>query len=131
MQRALHPEAGSGRTFGQPPVAGVPAARISELLADPARFEGREVELRGTVAQVCQRMGCWMELRGEDGAEVRVPLAGHSFFLPRDVVGKQALVQGRVLVAALTPEQAEHYRSEGARVLDQRVSVEATSVLVR
>src|SRR4051812_6962999 len=58
---------------------------LSQISASPASFDGQTVQTEGTIERVCQRMGCWMELRAEGTEPIRVPMAGHSFFLPRDV----------------------------------------------
>ena len=89
---------------------------IAEILADPEGFEGKEVRIEGTVSDVCPKKGCWMELRqGEEGPAVRVPMAGHSFFLPRDVAGRHARIEGRVAMRELSPEARAHHESEGAQ----------------
>ena len=119
------------RIFGAEP-SDREAVALSSIMAEPQRFAGQVVKTEGEIAQVCQRMGCWMEITaGEGGEAVRVPMAGHSFFLPRDVAGRQAVVEGTVAVAALDEATAEHLREEGAQATDQALSIEATSVVVR
>jgi hypothetical protein len=103
---------------------------LSQILQEPARFSGSVVRTQGEIAQVCQRMGCWMELR--DGSHsVRVPMAGHSFFLPREVAGRPATLEGTVNVRELDQATREHLAEEGATVLASNVEIEATGVVVR
>ncbi|MCZ7681078.1 MAG: DUF4920 domain-containing protein [Sandaracinaceae bacterium] len=62
---------------------------LGTILASPAEYEGQVVKTEGEIAQVCQQMGCWMELRvDENSPGIRVPMAGHSFYLPRDLAGQ-------------------------------------------
>lgn len=104
---------------------------LAEILSAPDRFQGQVVKTEGEIAQVCQRMGCWMEIRADaESPGVRVPMAGHSFFLPRDVAGSRATIEGTVVVAALSDEEREHLESEGATAAGQNVSIEATGVVV-
>ena len=104
---------------------------LAALMADPGRFAGQVVKTEGEIVQVCQRMGCWMELTaGEDGDAIRVPMAGHSFFLPRDVAGRRATVEGTVEVAELDADTQQHLREEGAQAADQALSIQATAVVV-
>jgi hypothetical protein len=120
------------QTFGRAPNAELPVTPLSAILADPEGYRDRVVRTEGTIAQVCQRMGCWMELRqGEDGPAVRVPMAGHSFFLPRDVAGRQAMLEGRVALADLSPSHRAHLEGEGATATGSALSIEATGVVVR
>jgi hypothetical protein len=57
-------------------------------------------------------------------------MAGHSFFLPRDVSGRRATIQGRVEVEALDEATRQHLEEEGAQAAGQALSIEATSVVV-
>lgn len=123
--------AGEARVFGTAPDASLPVTRLGEIVADPQRYRDQVVRTEGEIAQVCQRMGCWMELReGEEGPSVRVPMAGHSFFLPRDSAGRRATMQGRVALTELSPEARAHLESEGASATASALSIEATGVVI-
>jgi hypothetical protein len=119
---------GAQRDFGAPIDANVPSIALAEILAAPQAHADHVVRTRGTVHQVCQRMGCWMELRDGDGPAVRVPMAGHAFFLPKDCAGRSAEVQGRVVLRALTPEMRAHLEGEGATAVASVVSIDASGV---
>lgn len=125
------PAAGA-RTFGTAPDEARPLTELGAILAEPERFRDQVVRTEGTIAQVCQRMGCWMELRpGEaQGPAVRVPMAGHSFFLPRDVAGRRAMIEGRVELRELSPAVREHLESEGATATSSALAIEASGVVV-
>jgi hypothetical protein len=76
-------------------------------------------------------MGCWMELRERAGGpSVRVPMAGHRFFLPRDVAGRRATMEGRVVLASLSDEMRAHLASEGATLTSSTLSIHASGVVV-
>jgi len=124
--------ADGSRLYGSPLTADAPVVALADVLAHADRYDGRVVRTQGEVARVCQAMGCWMELRAaSDGDAIRVPMAGHAFFLPKDAAGRQAEVAGRVKVAALDPAQQAHLRAEGAQAAAQPVSLTATGVVLR
>lgn len=104
---------------------------LADISASPATFADQVVHTSGTIERVCQAMGCWMELRAEGVEPVRVPMAGHSFFLPRDVAGRPAEIEGRVMLLALSPEARAHLEGEGATATTGTLSIEATGVVVR
>jgi hypothetical protein len=104
---------------------------LADIAASPSTYEGQTVRTEGTIARVCQRMGCWMELTADGAQPVRVPMAGHSFFLPRDVAGRPATIEGRVLLTPLSPGARAHLASEGAVATADELSIEATGVVVR
>ncbi|HJL19117.1 MAG TPA: DUF4920 domain-containing protein [Sandaracinaceae bacterium LLY-WYZ-13_1] len=117
--------------FGAALDEGLPLTELAAIVREPARFEGRVVRTEGQIARVCQRMGCWMELReGEDGPAVRVPMAGHRFFLPRDSAGRHAQMQGRVVLRELSAEDRAHLESEGAVATASALSIQATGVVI-
>jgi len=126
------PASAPAEHFGAPFAEQIPAVSLSALIADPAPHAGKIVETTGKVSQVCQAMGCWMELADAgSGERVRTPMAGHAFFLPKTVVGKAARVQGRVELIALTDDMKKHLEAEGAQATGSKLSLSALSVSVQ
>jgi hypothetical protein len=129
---AAAPSSAPAEHFGAPFAEAVPAVTLSALIADPAPHAGKIVETTGKVSQVCQAAGCWMELSDAgSGERVRTPMAGHAFFLPKTVVGKEARVQGRVELIALTDAMKKHLEAEGAQATGGTLSLSALSVSVQ
>jgi hypothetical protein len=126
------PAAASAEHFGAPFADQIPAIALSSLIADPAPYAGKIVETSGKVSQVCQAAGCWMELSAAgSGERVRTPMAGHAFFLPKTVVGKEARIQGRVELIALSEDMKKHLEAEGAQATGSKLSLSALSVTVQ
>lgn len=120
-----------GTAFGEPIDDSIPLTDLAEIVRAPDRYAGRVVRTRGEIARVCQRRGCWMELRdGAEGPAVRVPMAGHSFFVPLDSAGRHATMQGRVAIQELDRDVREHLESEGAVETASALSIEAAGVLI-
>jgi len=105
----------------------VPLAQIS---ANPNDFAGQTVKTEGEITQVCQRMGCWMEMQAEGASAVRVPLAGHRFFLPRHASGHRVTIEGEVMLRELSEAEREHLASEGAQVVASALQINATGVVI-
>ena len=40
---------------------------IASLLAHPDDYAGKTVQVKGKITEVCQMMGCWMDLVGDGG----------------------------------------------------------------
>lgn len=100
----------SGDDFG----AGLSLSRptpLAEIVGSPERFAEKPVLVRGRLADVCQRKGCWTVVR--DGtAQVRVRFKDYGFFLPTDATGREAYVEGLAKVVTLSKKDARHYESE-------------------
>jgi hypothetical protein len=69
--------------------------KISEILANPERFNGQIVKLEGIIVNECPS-GCFFTLV-ENGAEIRVELSHAGFTIPQ-AIGKRAIVEGKILV---------------------------------
>lgn len=108
-----------------------PTIDLADISAAPATYDGQIVHTAGTIARVCQAMGCWMELQADGVEPVRVPMAGHAFFLPRDAAGRPAEIEGRVALRTLSPEARAHLEGEGAVATASTLSIDATGVVVR
>lgn len=64
-----------------------------------------EIEIEGTVARVCQKRGCWVEL--SDGTTVVMAKSlSHGVLLPKDCAGKKARILG-IVRNAPAPEEGE------------------------
>lgn len=118
------------QTFGAA-LSDRPITPLTEIAASPDRFAGQVVKTEGQIVSVCQRMGCWMEMQAEGVSPVRVPMAGHSFFLPRDVAGRHAVVEGQLALRELPEAERQHLEEEGATATGNAMEIVATGVIVR
>ena len=82
-------------------------ARLGDLLANSARYEGEDVLLTTRIAKVCQKKGCFFV--AQHGADsVRVTFKDYGFFIPSDSGGKTVTLAGTFARKPLSPEQAAH-----------------------
>ena len=113
------------RAYGQK-LKGLPSARLEEILAKPEA--GKTVRVEGTIERVCQNKGCWLELK-QGTSRIHVTFAGYSFFVPKDSVNDNVVVEGRVVVKQPDPADVDHKQAEGAgAAAAARVSLEAVGV---
>jgi len=86
------------------------AVDVARLAKDPARFAGRTIRLEGTVKEVCQGRGCWVEVEA-NGASFMARSLDETVLLPRDCKGRKVVVQG--IVKALPRAIKEEPKEEG------------------
>lgn len=76
----------------------VPTQMISiqatELPAAMDSVDELQVKLTGTIVEVCQASGCWMDIDMGNGERVLATFSPHVFVAPKDAAGKQATVEG-------------------------------------
>lgn len=71
--------------------------KISDILSNPEKFEGKKVLVEGTVVGVCESRGCWIELAGEkEFQKIKVKVEDGEIVFPLEAKGKKALVEGQV-----------------------------------
>ena len=97
--------------------ANAPVLKLSDVLKEPAKYDGRVLVVEGVVERVCQKQGCWLELAPEKGARgVRVAMRDHAFFVPFNAAGLRARAEGTLTIKTLTKEDADHFEKEGAKL---------------
>jgi Domain of unknown function (DUF4920) len=82
------------------------AVPIATLLAHPDDYTGKTVQVKGKITEVCQAMGCWMELANQDGQKIRIKVNDGEVEFPKDSAGGTAVAEGKFTKIVLTREQA-------------------------
>src|SRR4051794_23539519 len=79
---------------------------IAALLDSPADYLNKTVLVKGKITEVCQMMGCWMNLADENGRMVRIKVEDGDIEFPKDSAGKTAMAEGKFTKTELTRDQA-------------------------
>lgn len=91
------------------------------------------------VNDVCQAKGCWMRLQLDDENEVMVKFKDYKFFVPKDIKGKNVIINGKAYVQEVSVNEQRHYAKDAgktaqdiARITEPKktYSFEADGVLV-
>jgi hypothetical protein len=97
---------GAAVNLGKPLTLKEPMS-IQELVSAPDQYLTKTVQVRGKVTDVCQMMGCWMELvEAGTAARVRIKVEDGVIVFPKDSVGKTVLAEGVFTKLEMTREQA-------------------------
>jgi hypothetical protein len=70
---------------------------LAELEKNGASMAGKQIQIEGTVSQVCAHRGCWVEV-SDGSTKVIARSTGDKVLFPRDCTGRKVLVQGVVRV---------------------------------
>jgi hypothetical protein len=82
---------------------------LAKLLRRPSALEGRTLRIEGTVKDVCQGRGCWIELSDAKGRTFLAKSLDETVLVPKDIAGRRVVVQG-----VLTSKPAKgHVHEEG------------------
>lgn len=109
------------------------ALSTEEFIASVSTSEA-EYKVKGRVEEVCQMKGCWMTLQNEKGANVRVKFKDYAFFVPKDIHGKEVVIEGVAVRELLDEDEARHYAEDGNQQYEESmrnsISFVASGVLV-
>lgn len=85
--------------------------KLAKLVKSPSKYRGKTVRLEGTVKNVCQGAGCWIEVEAADGKTILAKSLDESVLVPMDCQGQNVVVQG--VVTRLAPKADDHHGEEG------------------
>lgn len=74
-----------------------------------------QTKFRGVVKEVCQAKGCWMKVALEDGKEAMVRFKDYGFFMPKDIAGKEVVVNGLAFIEEMGVEDQRHYAKDAGK----------------
>lgn len=95
-----------------------------ELVDAIDRLEGADLDeeteslkVEARVAQVCQKKGCWFTLDDDEvDMTVRVRMKDYGFFVPRNTVAADSVVEGKLRRTMVEEELARHFAEDVAEV---------------
>lgn len=93
------------------------AVTVADLRRAAARgraVAGDDVVLSGVIRGVCQTKGCWMTLTDAGQEPIFVKFRDYSFFVPRNAMGRKAVIRGTPIVTIVSVAMLRHY-AEDAR----------------
>uniref|UniRef100_UPI00404B6368 DUF4920 domain-containing protein n=1 Tax=Gelidibacter sp. TaxID=2018083 RepID=UPI00404B6368 len=118
----------------------LPAKRMAEHYNSMAVGDTVNSKMTAKVIEVCQAKGCWMRLELQDGEEVMVKFKDYAFFMPKNIAGKEVIVNGKAFVNEVPVEEQRHYAEDAGQTAEEvakitepkkTFSFEADGVLLR
>lgn len=71
-----------------------------------------DAKMIAKVDEVCQAKGCWMKLDLPDGEQVMVKFKDYGFFMPKDISGKEVIINGKAYVNEVPVDEQRHYAED-------------------
>jgi hypothetical protein len=85
---------------------------LEEKLASNPSFTGK---VKGTIKTVCQAEGCWIKLDQTDGSGIMVRFKDHKFFVPKDIAGRDVVVNGTAKITTTSVDMLKHYAEDAGK----------------
>lgn len=108
----------SGETFGET-ITADDAITYEALLAkmETTNEDSVAVKVMGTVQEVCQMKGCWMNIVADSGdqPEMMVRFKDYGFFMPKDIAGRKVIMEGYAFREMTPVDELRHYAEDAGK----------------
>ena len=104
----------SGTVFGD----SITDANVFDLAAMSAAMKNetkKDMKIRGIVNEVCQKKGCWMTMKLNNGDNMRVTFKDYKIFVPKDLSGKEVVLEGFAYADTTSVENLQHYAEDAGK----------------
>lgn len=80
----------------------------------------------GKVLEVCQSKGCWMRVAlNDEGDEAMVKFKDYGFFVPKDIAGKEVVLNGKAFVEQMSIDEQQHYAEDAGKSKEEIAQITA------
>lgn len=112
-------------SFGKEIIAddALPANRMAEHYKSMTVGDSVDSKMTAKVDAVCKSKGCWMKLNLEDGNQVMVKFKDYGFFVPKDIEGKEVIVNGKAFVNEVSVDEQRHYAEDAGKTKDEIAAI--------
>ncbi len=104
--------------FGDSTFATDKAVPSTELMAFMGDKDSVEAVVSGTIAEVCQKKGCWMSMEVDNGASMHVSY-NYEFLLPMNSAGKEILMNGFAYYDTIPVSQLRHLAEDAGKTEEE------------
>ena len=104
----------SGTVFGD----SITDANVFDLAAMSAAMKNetkKDMKIRGIVNEVCQKKGCWITMKLNNGDNMRVTFKDYKIFVPKDLSGKEVVLEGFAYADTTSVENLQHYAEDAGK----------------
>ncbi len=104
---------GSEQYFGEKITAAgaISADKLAEAMEDKTEMN---IKIVGTIEAVCQKKGCWMDMKTVNGP-VRVTFKDYAFFIPKDASGRLATIEGVAKIEETSVADLKEYATDAGK----------------
>jgi hypothetical protein len=75
------------------------------------------------VDEVCQAKGCWMKVDLGNNQQVMVKFKDYGFFVPKNIAGKEVVMNGVAYVEEVSVDEQRHYAEDGGASAEEIAAI--------
>lgn len=74
-----------------------------------------DVKFKSTIEEVCQKKGCWMNVKLGHEKSSFVRFRDYAFFVPMNADEHEVVIDGKAFVSIVTVEELKHYAKDAGK----------------
>ncbi len=85
---------------------------------EKAEKENKKLEnvaIKGKVADVCEKKGCWLTIQTDDNSQFFVKMKDYAFFVPTALKGKNVVLEGNAERKVISVDEQKHYAEDAKK----------------
>ena len=99
------------------------AITYQDLLGQLPANDSLATKVKGTVAEVCQAKGCWMTIVQKDAPSMMVKFKDYGFFVPKDISGRQIVMEGYAFKEVTPIDELRHYAEDAGKSKEEIAAI--------
>lgn len=109
-----------GATFTNTDV--INATELGEMYKNMKVGDTTAVKVKGTIADVCVKKGCWIKMPvGDESATVK--FKDYGFFLPKNGKGKEVILSGKAFKNITPVDELKHYAEDAGKTKEEIAAI--------
>lgn len=99
------------------------AKEMTEIFNTLSQGDTINAKMTGIVQEVCQNKGCWMKVDLIDDQEMMVKFKDYALFMPKDLAGKEVVLNGKAFVNEVSVEEQKHYAEDAGKSAEEIATI--------
>lgn len=87
--------------------------------------------VKGQVTDVCEKRGCWLMIKTDDGSSFFVKMKDYAFFVPMALKGKNVVLEGSAERKITSVEELKHYAKDAKKTKAEIDAINAPKEEIR
>ena len=97
---------------------------INQLEAEMQGRDSSLVKLEGVIVETCEKKGCWMTAKLNDGSDMRITFKDYGFFVPKDgVEGKSFVAEGVAKKTVTDVATLKHFAEDAGKTEEEIAAI--------
>lgn len=99
------------------------AKTMADLGTEMDGKDSLNIKVAAVAQDVCKKKGCWMKVETAEGDMMRVTFKDYGFFVPKDITGKEVVMEGTAYLDTTSVDDLRHYAEDGGATEEEIAAI--------